>query len=100
MATRHDFSLVQRASRAIARRQARARLARWLIPLLLIAAGYLDRVSGWFALGGLALVLLILVVIIVAEQQKCPRCGAPLTRRHWWGEEFAPECRECGLPID
>ena len=89
-----------RASRSVARRQWWARIARRVALAVVIASAYFGRSNGLFAIVGLGILGLLFLVIMVGEQQKCPRCEASLTQRHWWGDEYLPTCRECGNPID
>jgi len=89
-----------RVSRSVARRQWRARIARRVALAVVIASAYFGRNNGLFAVIGIGILGLLFLVIMVGEQQKCPRCEAPLTRRHWWGDEYLPTCVQCGNPID
>ena len=103
MADSTTVNFEMRARAAIARRQWRARVARWLLFPLVIVVGYLvhlDHVNAWIGIAGLGLVGVIIVLNMIAVQQQCPRCETLLTRRHWWGEEFLATCPSCEAPID
>jgi hypothetical protein len=89
-----------RASRSVARRQWLARMARRAALGVVLASVYLGRSNGLFAIAGIGILGLLFLVIMVGEQQKCPRCEAALTRRHWWGDEYMHTCSQCGNPID
>jgi hypothetical protein len=89
-----------RASRSVARRQWWARMARRAALAVVVATAYFGRGNGWLALVGIGILGVLFLVIMLGEQQKCPRCEASLTQRHWWGDEYLPTCPQCGNPID
>jgi hypothetical protein len=93
-------SLVMRASGAIARRQRRGRIARWLSLPALLATVWFGQLSVWINAAGLGTLIVLLALITIGMYQKCPRCRAPLVTQHVWGKDFAQTCPECGCPID
>jgi hypothetical protein len=86
--------------RKIGRRLA---VARWAKALLLPTLGVIflfGRVSSWFVVAGLGLVLLETLAMMIGGSQRCPLCDATLVLRHERGDEFATTCPDCGFVID
>jgi|SRR5690349_13550765 hypothetical protein len=93
-------NLAARLNRRIAHRQ---RLARWatllVVPTIAVTI-YVSRWNDWFALAGIALLVLEGIAIGSGRLQRCPMCGAPLVIGHRGNTKFLDTCADCGYVID
>ena len=86
--------------RKIARRQ---RLARWathaVIPTLAVTF-YVGRWSEWFALTGLALIVVEGIAMGAGKLLRCPMCDSFLANGRRGETEYFHSCPECGFIVD